>query len=369
MANNIEKSKPTKKIRNFFKKTWIYIVSFIVSIAVITLIFVYQVDFSHLKETFKEANYWFVALAVLFYIIGLIIGALKIQYLLKINNFKLNFGKSLLYHLFGMLFANFTPAKSGYTLISYPLKENGFPVSKSVSTFFVGQLYDFTLRIPIAIIGVIFLFVNTNSTDSLWLGLIGLVMLLLLAIASYVFASGRLFNIEKLFTKRLVKVGNFIRRYKEQFQKISLKQSIIITLYTLLGWIAFALKWYFISYSINFKMSFIDSAFLLPLIFIISFLPISLAGLGFVEGGVIFLYQFRFPTIDKDLIGSIGISFMIIERCINLIASLPGLLTYAELYRNRIRKDDLVADQSKEGIIELTDKNANEIEIADTNEK
>jgi len=361
MEEGVIKNAFREKTKNFFKKTWKYILSFIVSVIVITLIFVYQVDFNHLKSTIKEVNILFILLAALFYIIGLIIGAIKMQYLLYINGFKIKFFKILLYHTYGMLFANFTPAKSGYTLISYPLKVNSFPVTKTFSTFFIGQLYDFALRIPIAIIGVIFLFIDTNSTNYLWLGIIGLLLLVVLSVASYVFASGKLFKIEKLFTKRLTKIGDFIRKYKEQFKKVSLKQSVLLTVLTALGWIAFAFKWYFISFSINYRISFIDSGFLLPLIFIISFLPISLAGLGFVESGVIFLYIIRYPTLDRDLLGSVGLTFMLIERIINLVVTLPGLATYIELPRIKKLKDKKIED----GI----DNNIEDVEIATPNEE
>jgi len=339
MENGILKNTKKEKVKKFFSKTWKYILSFIVSIVIITLIFIYQVDFNLLKTTFNEANILFILLAALFYIIGLVIGAIKLQYLLYINGFKINFFKTLLYHTYGMLFSSFTPAKSGYTLIAYPLKVNDFPVTKTFSIFFIGQLYDFALRIPVTIIGIIFLFIDTNSTNYVWLGVIGLSILVVLSLGSYVFASGKLFNIEKIFSKRLKKIGNFIRKYKEQFKKISLKQSIFLTIITSLGWIAFAFKWYFISFSINYRISFIDSAFLLPLIFVISFLPISLAGLGFVESGIIFLYIIRYPSLDRDLVVSIGLTFMIIERIINLVTTVPGLLTYIELPRIKKLKE------------------------------
>jgi len=319
------------KLLEFFKKRWKYIVSISISILLLTLILLFGVDFTVLKEILISTNLIYLSGAFLLYILGLIIGALKILYLLKINDYHISIFRVILYHTFGMLFSAFTPAKAGYIMITYPLKKNDVPVSKTLSIFFIGQMFDFALRIPISIVGIILIITKPFKNNFLWLALVGIFILIVLSLMAYVLSSGKFFKIESIIEKRYPKLSIKLRNYKEQYKDLKWRQSLLIAALTLIGWIIFSLKWFLISHAISFPLSLPDCAFLLPLIFIISFLPISVAGLGFVEGGVILLYTLRFPQFTQTFLGSIAVTFMILERTINILTALPGIFTFFEV--------------------------------------
>ncbi|MHA1222783.1 MAG: lysylphosphatidylglycerol synthase transmembrane domain-containing protein [Candidatus Heimdallarchaeaceae archaeon] len=303
------------KLLEFFKKRWKYIVSISISILLLTLILLFGVDFTVLKEILISTNLIYLSGAFLLYILGLIIGALKILYLLKINDYHISIFRVILYHTFGMLFSAFTPAT----------------VSKTLSIFFIGQMFDFALRIPISIVGIILIITKPFKNNFLWLALVGIFILIVLSLMAYVLSSGKFFKIESIIEKRYPKLSIKLRNYKEQYKDLKWRQSLLIAALTLIGWIIFSLKWFLISHAISFPLSLPDCAFLLPLIFIISFLPISVAGLGFVEGGVILLYTLRFPQFTQTFLGSIAVTFMILERTINILTALPGIFTFFEV--------------------------------------
>jgi uncharacterized protein (TIRG00374 family) len=89
----------------------------------------------------------------------------------------------------------------------------------------------------------------------------------------------------------------------------------------MIGWFFAALQWYFLAQAIGIDIPIFAIFLLHPLITILMFVPISPAGLGLMEGGVIVLFSFFGIT------SAAAMAFSVLVRINILIVDLIGLRT------------------------------------------
>jgi uncharacterized protein (TIRG00374 family) len=131
---------------------------------------------------------------------------------------------------------------------------------------------------------------------------------------------------EKVSSRLLSKVpflNNFavnLSFFKDR--SILIKNSLdkILVLY-LIGWFFATLQWYFLAKAIGIDISFFAIFLLHPLITILMFVPISPAGLGLMEGGVILVFSFF------SISSAAAMAFSVLVRINILVVDLIGLRT------------------------------------------
>jgi uncharacterized protein (TIRG00374 family) len=113
--------------------------------------------------------------------------------------------------------------------------------------------------------------------------------------------------------------GN-LSSFKDRSILIKDSLNIILMLY-LIGWLFAALQWYFLGKAIGINISFFSFFLLHPLITILMFVPLSPAGLGLMEGGIILVFSFF------GVSPALGMVFSVLVRISILVVDLIGLKT------------------------------------------
>ena len=245
--------------------------------------------------------------------------AFRIQFLLKRLGSVVNFTKVFFSHMFGMLWSEITPGKSGYISVVFPLKKINVPASRTISTLGVVQIGDFIVKI----IGTLFalFLLSTILLDVTNYALLGvgtaIVLIALISIVLWSEKTDKLFSFLKKF-----KLGRKIHKILPHIRKSSsvLKKNFVFVIaISLIGWLFRGAEWYFLGGILGMNLGFMVFLLLHPLLTLLSFVPISPAGIGIMEGGsILILTLFGVPP-------EVAFTFAILSRVTNIFVDLLGI--------------------------------------------
>jgi glycosyltransferase 2 family protein len=272
----------------------------------------------------KKTDMFYFVLACLSYLFLNFILASRLSYLLTKTGHEIKFRDVFLSHMGGMIIGDLTPGRSGYFLTPSILKKKaGIPITEGMACIFAPQGIEFILKVAGAIAAIIYLsyYLNIDKNFIIYSG-IGSVILLIVGILMLLVS----WNNEKMTSKFLGKIpflnkftGN-LSSFKDRSILIKDSLNIILMLY-LIGWLFAALQWYFLGKAIRINISFFSFFLLHPLITILMFVPLSPAGLGLMEGGIILVFSFF------GISPAMGLVFSVLVRISILVVDLIGLKT------------------------------------------
>jgi len=304
-----------KKVRVF--------VQIVIGLSIIAFI-LNKLNINEVIGVLGKTNILFFIMACISYFLLNIVLAFRLSYLLKKIGHNTKFTDVFLSHMGGMIVGDITPGRSGYFLTPPILKKKaGIPITEGMACIFAPQGIEFILKVGGAAAALIYLSTFSDiSRNFIIYAMIGAVLLLLVGIFMLVIS----WHSEKLSSKFLGKIpflNNFtgnLSFFKER--SILIKDSInsILALYAI-GWIFAALQWYFLGRAIGLDISFFAFFLLHPLITILMFVPLSPAGLGLMEGGVILVFSFF------GISSVAGMAFSVLVRVSILLVDMIGLKT------------------------------------------
>ncbi|CAG0958650.1 MAG: lysylphosphatidylglycerol synthase transmembrane domain-containing protein [Candidatus Methanoperedens sp.] len=272
----------------------------------------------------KKTDMFYFVLACLSYLFLNLILASRLSYLLTKTGHEIKFRDVFLSHMGGMIIGDLTPGRSGYFLTPSILKKKaGIPITEGMACIFAPQGIEFILKVAGAIAAIIYLsyYLNIEKNFIIYSG-IGSLILLIVGILMLLVS----WNNEKMTSKFLGKIpflnkftGN-LSSFKDRSILIKDSLNIILMLY-LIGWLFAALQWYFLGKAIGIDISFFSFFLLHPLITILMFVPLSPAGLGLMEGGIILVFSFF------GISPALGMVFSVLVRISIIVVDLIGLKT------------------------------------------
>ena len=272
----------------------------------------------------KKTDMFYFVLACLSYLFLNLILASRLSYLLTKTGHEIKFRDVFLSHMGGMIIGDLTPGRSGYFLTPSILKKKaGIPITEGMACIFAPQGIEFILKVAGAIAAIIYLsyYLNIDNNFIIYSG-IGSVILLIVGILMLLVS----WNNEKMTSKFLGKIpflnkftGN-LSSFKDRSILIKDSLNMILMLY-LIGWLFAALQWYFLGKAIGIDISFFSFFLLHPLITILMFVPLSPAGLGLMEGGIILVFSFF------GISPALGMVFSVLVRISILVVDIIGLKT------------------------------------------
>ncbi len=224
----------------------------------------------------------------------------------------------------GMIVGDITPGRSGYFLTPSFLKKNyGIRITDGMACIFAPQAIEFILKVAGAVAAILYIskfsgisrdFIISAAIGALLLLLVGILMLLI---------SWKNEKFTSVFLSKIPFFRNFIENlsfFKERSIKIKSSVNAILMFY-MVGWVFAALQWYSIGKAIGVDLTFFEFFLLHPLISMLLFVPLSPAGLGLMEGGVIIIFSiFGIPAAT-------GLAFSVLVRVNMLLVDLIGLKT------------------------------------------
>lgn len=304
------------------KKLRIFI-QIIIGISIIAFI-LNKLDLKEVMAVLGETDFTYFILACISYLILNFVLAFRLSYLLKKIGHNIKYINVFLSHMGGMIVGDITPGRSGYFLTPPILKKtSGIPVTDGMACIFAPQGIEFILKVAGAAAALIYISSFSNvSRNFIISAMIGAILLLVVGILMLLLS----WHEEKVSSRLLSKVP-FIKNFAVNLsffkdRSVLIKNSLdkILILY-MVGWFFATLQWYFLTKAIGIDISIFTIFLLHPLITILMFVPISPAGLGLMEGGVILVFSFF------GIASAPAMAFSVLVRINILVVDLIGLRT------------------------------------------
>jgi uncharacterized protein (TIRG00374 family) len=297
----------------------------------------WYVGIQSLISTLSTLKLDYFALAFLAYFGINALFAFRLMRVLKRDNVKMSFGKTLLAQYAGMLTSDVTPGRSGYFLTPVYLRDQNVPTSKSLSAILGIQTIEFLAKVAGGVGAVVFLVQivppqNWNMFGSfagvnlgLFIAGIGIALMLTgaLVLAAFTWSQKAMGLFDRIANSRFLKrftggIMGKLEEYKDSAQKT--RRAIPeIAVITLACWVLKGFEWYFLGLALGItEIPWLGYFLIHPLVTALAFVPITPAGVGVQEFGIIGIFTLmgvasgpagvfallsRFVLIVEDLIG------------------------------------------------------------------
>lgn len=302
-----------------------------ISLSLLSLL-LWRVDREALFSMLRSLNLMLFLTALLLYILCQLLSTYRWQLLLWAEKIWIPFQKLALFYFEGMFFNLFFPTAIGGDLVKghriYRYTEGE---EASLASILIDRLVGLSAVLFIALTALLSSSLNSPSPDPIvaWpiLGFAGAFVLgvggmFSRRIGSLLFPSRRWLPASRLWEK----LGAFYRslqRYRGH--KIALGKTFCISLFLQA---LYVYNYYLVARALGFSISLGTFYLLVPLVIVVSMIPISIGGLGVREGTMIYL----FGKVGVDPASALGLSLTVFF--INILSSLPGGLIFA-LWRAR----------------------------------
>ncbi len=293
---------------------------------IIILLLLGSIDYIQASKVFLHLDWIFLFLAGLCYFLNNVIMSVRLKKILGYLGNKIRFRIAFLSHMSGMLLSDFTPGRSGYLYVAFALNRKGVSLPKGVAAITSTYIYDLLFKISLAIIAVYYFYASITGLPVGYI-LYLIVILLLLIIAGYflIMYPGQVlqnFCQQNTYLKYILDLG-------EQSRSIQKMAPYILSV-SCIGWVLRGLEWFFVAKAIGgIAISLPDALFLNPLLTILSLIPITPAGLGIQEAGIVGILA----LLGVSLAAAAAFAFL--TRFLEIIIDLIGLKSFFSLEANR----------------------------------
>jgi uncharacterized protein (TIRG00374 family) len=262
----------------------------------------------YLYNTVLTIKVEFLLLAFLMYFGINLLFTVRLRRVLSKDGVKTSFGKTLLAQYAGMLTSDVTPGRSGYILTPVYLRDQNVPASKGLSTILGIQTIEFLAKVIGGVGAVLYLvtYVPTQTWNELFpqtvagvnLGLIiaalGIALMLTGAIvlAAFTWSKRAISLFDRIANSRYLKrfTGGLMGKLEEYKESAHSTRRAIpdISILTLACWILKGFEWYFLGLALGItQIPWIAYFLIHPLVTALAFVPITPAGAGVQEFGII----------------------------------------------------------------------------------
>jgi len=235
---------------------------------------VYLVDFKKVLEIVTNTNPVLIPLLFFFCFLVWFMNGITVHFFIRAFNIIIPFWKIVKLNLQSIIYGLVLPGKLGELSIVYLLKKEGLSTSTAVTIAFLDKFVSFSFLALLSIFGF-FIFLKRD---------IALIFTLLVFFTK----KGRI-----LFSKFIFK------KYREKFSKILEEtylifkknpEAILINIVlTILKWVIYFISFYVVLILLNVNISFLTLSIIIATSALLSFIPITIAGLGIRETSGFFM--------------------------------------------------------------------------------
>jgi uncharacterized protein (TIRG00374 family) len=337
MANPQASSEP--KTQSSSKRYLKILIQVVVMVAIIAALLWY-VGIASLYNALLTIKVEYLALAFLMYFGINVFFTVRLRRVLAKDGVKTTFGRTLLAQYAGMLTSDVTPGRSGYILMPVYLRDQNVPTSKGLSSVLGIQTIEFLVKVVGGVGAVIYLvtFVPTQTWDStftanlfgmnigLVLAVLGISLMLVGAIvlAAFTWSTRAISIFDRIANWRFLKrftggVMGKLGEYKESAHATKSAIPEIIGL-TMICWILKGFEWYFLGLALGItNVPWIAYFLIHPLVTALAFVPITPAGIGVQEFGIIgILGLLGVPVVTAGAFALLARGLLIIEDLVGV---------------------------------------------------
>jgi uncharacterized protein (TIRG00374 family) len=268
----------------------------------------------------------------------------RLRIVLKKDGVKTSFGKTLLAQYAGMLTSDVTPGRSGYILTPLYLRDQEVPTSKSLSGILGIQTIEFLAKVVGGIGAVLFLIdvvppqnwnqFGTFAGINFGLLIAGLGIALMLTgavlLAAFTWSRRAISLFDRIANSRFLKrfAGGLMGRLEEYKDSAHKTRRAIpeIVLLTMACWGLKGFEWYFLGLSLGItQIPWIGYFLIHPLVTALGFVPITPAGAGIQEFGIVGIFTLLFTApVSVEITAAIA-AFALLARGLLIFEDLAGL--------------------------------------------
>jgi len=314
-------------------------------VAILAALFWY-VGVGSLYNALLHIKVEYLLLAFLMYFGINLLFTVRLRRVLSKNGVKTSFGKTLLAQYGGMLTSDVTPGRSGYILTPVYLLDQKVPTSKSLSSVLGIQTFEFLIKVIGGVGAVIYLVKVVPSSVwnqlfpteilgvnvALLIAALGIALMMTGAIVLALFTwSKRAISIfDRIANSRILKrfTGGLMGKLDEYKQSSSSTSKAIpeIVGLTVACWIIKGFEWYFLGYALGItQIPWIAYFLIHPLVTALAFVPITPAGIGVQEFGIIGIFGLILNVpAHPELIPTIA-AFALLARGLLIFEDLAGV--------------------------------------------
>ncbi len=330
MSETISKEvlEPSKKDRVF---TFVRIL-----ISILLLLLIVLKNYRNFQDIFSallEINLLFILFAIFTHLFNIFTDSLRWNILLRAQGIRISTGFLYQSTFIGYFYNNLLPSNIGgdFYRIYDVHKNKDVPLSKSLSTVIIERFFGL-------ICITVYFIITAFSLYSILRQSIVLISIFL-AIAFLLFSiiiRPKFFRIDRLFRrfkrlekveKKIISFNDAINAYKNKWPYLALGLTINFISQSL-----FMVLFYFVSLSLGLNLNFMTFVFVVPIIFVLTGIPISIGGLGVRENTIVFLLT-NFGVSNEQ---AVVFSFLILFEHL-FTASLGGIVYFFKniFYKSR----------------------------------
>jgi uncharacterized protein (TIRG00374 family) len=301
----------------------------VIGVAILLLLFT-TIDYNLALSLLMQVDIRFLLLAGFCYFLNNLLMAYRLKKLLMTMGENIRLRLAFFSHMAGMLLSDFTPGRSGYLYVALSLNKRDVPLDKGFATITSTYLYDLMFKVIIAILGAYFIY-SFVFADRVGFAIIIMLVLIFGVIAGYLIVMKPTDRVKVIFQKR--KLLQKVLQFGEQSRSIQ-KYSLFILSISFAGWMLRGLQWYLIVLSMH--QSFLtplDALLLNPLLTLLSLIPLTPAGWGIQETGIVIVFA------AMGISATIATSFALLTRLVEITVDL--FFGTRDLFRNPIKNKNL----------------------------
>ena len=317
------------------KKHLFLVVRIVIAIVLLTYLLL-KIDIKQFWQQLHSANFALITIGVLLYAITAYLAIFRWKLLLAVHSVKLTFIEMLKLFFIGLFFNNAMPGLTGGDIVKgyYAAKHTVHNKPEAAATVFIDRVIGIFALFTIGLIALMFNLQNPEFRKiAFFLFIIFGVCVVFLPIffsRSLLKKVPFLMKILNLFPFRDMLVRIYDAFYKYKSHPSSVFFSFIVSI-LLQGVFIFIVSLFGMALSLN--IHFLHYFLFIPIISIISALPISISGLGVSEQ----LYVYCFGLVGAVSEGALALALM--ARLILVLWSLPGWYFYMTMGELKVSEE------------------------------
>lgn len=316
---------------------------YVIQIAAMVAIFaalLWYVGITALIDAILTIKVEYLLLAFLMYFGINVFFTIRLRRVLAKDGVRTTFGKTLLAQYAGMLTSDVTPGRSGYILMPVYLRDQKVPASKALSTVLGIQTIEFLAKVAGGVGAVVFL-VNTvpmatwyelfpGSIFGINIGIlvaalgISLMLVGAIVLALFTWSTRAIGLFDRIANWRFLKrfTGGLMGKLDEYKESAHSTQSKIPEIFalTMVCWVLKGFEWWFLGLALGItNVPWIAFFLIHPLVTALAFVPITPAGVGVQEFGIIgILGLLGVPVATAAVFALLARGLLIIEDLIGV---------------------------------------------------
>ena len=301
------------------KKVLLFILKAVVSVSLLLFI-ILKINWAVVATNLKDANYYFLSLTILLFIIERSEITYKWNLLIRARGIMVSFGRLFLINFWGL----FIPSSLGTDFArGYYLAKNNEEKTVSVSSVFVDRILGIFSIFLLALLSVTFagdILSKYNIKFYIYL------FSLILVVIFYLFQREETANflgkiLIKIKYKKLEEI--FIKLHKSILEYKKYPKTLLFSFFlTLMAHISRVVIFYFVALSFNISVPIVYFFLFVPILTLVLMIPISIGGLGVGEGAFVAF----FSLAGISLSNCVTIAFT--NSIINTLFTLSGGVLY-----------------------------------------